>query len=229
MRLILVRHGQTVSNLEGTLDTAVPGADLTDLGREQAAAAARTLATEAIGAVFASTLVRTQQTAAPLADLLGLDVAVRDGLREARAGDLEMRSDEASVRTYLKTYLAWINGDLDARMPGGEAGTDVIARVDAVAAEAAESGVDAVALFSHGATIRAWCAARATNLDPEYVARNPLHNCGAVHLVRGARQSWIAEAWQDEAVGGLDVVARDPSAETPARLYATPASENDVG
>ena len=36
MRLILIRHGQTHSNVAHALDTTVPGADLTDLGREQA-------------------------------------------------------------------------------------------------------------------------------------------------------------------------------------------------
>ena len=35
-RLHLVRHGQTPSNVAGALDTALPGAPLTELGREQA-------------------------------------------------------------------------------------------------------------------------------------------------------------------------------------------------
>ncbi len=35
-RLILFRHGQTTSNLITALDTAVPGADLTSMGVEQA-------------------------------------------------------------------------------------------------------------------------------------------------------------------------------------------------
>ena len=36
MRLFLVRHGQTHANVARQLDTAVPGVDLTDTGREQA-------------------------------------------------------------------------------------------------------------------------------------------------------------------------------------------------
>lgn len=204
MKLILVRHGQTTSNLSGALDTEVPGAQLNDTGRQQAEAAATRLAVSEIGAIFASTLVRTQQTAAPLAALLGHEVVIRDGLREARAGDLEMRSDKASVRTYLKTYLCWINGDLDARMPGGDSGLDVVAGVDAVVAEALDTDAEVVAVFSHGATIRAWCAARASNLSAAYVAKNPLHNCGAVHLVAGPHQSWAVEVWQEQAVRGPD-------------------------
>nr|WP_284288846.1 histidine phosphatase family protein [Angustibacter aerolatus] len=89
MRLILVRHGQTPSNVQRLLDTAVPGADLTDLGRQQAERVPTGLADEPVEAVYASTLVRTQQTAGPLAAALGLDVQVRDGLREITAGDLE--------------------------------------------------------------------------------------------------------------------------------------------
>ena len=38
MRLLLLRHGQTESNVIGALDTAVPGAPLNELGLRQAAA-----------------------------------------------------------------------------------------------------------------------------------------------------------------------------------------------
>ena len=38
MRLLLVRHGQTPSNVAGLLDTALPGPGLTALGTRQAAA-----------------------------------------------------------------------------------------------------------------------------------------------------------------------------------------------
>ena len=39
-----MRHGQTHANVSGELDTAHPGLDLTDLGRAQAAAAAKAIA-----------------------------------------------------------------------------------------------------------------------------------------------------------------------------------------
>ncbi|MDN6246993.1 MAG: histidine phosphatase family protein, partial [Corynebacterium casei] len=35
-RIILLRHGQTFSNVERLLDTRPPGAELTERGREQA-------------------------------------------------------------------------------------------------------------------------------------------------------------------------------------------------
>ncbi|WVT79909.1 histidine phosphatase family protein [Pengzhenrongella phosphoraccumulans] len=118
MRLILVRHGQSPSNVLHLLDTAEPGPGLTDLGAHQAVVLAAALARERIGAVYASSLLRAQQTAAPVAAALGLDVQVRAGIREVAAGELEMRGDVASVERYLRTVFAWPAGDLDRRMPG---------------------------------------------------------------------------------------------------------------
>src|SRR5659263_713553 len=43
VRLVLVRHGQTTANFNLELDTAEPGAPLTPLGHEQAAAVADVL------------------------------------------------------------------------------------------------------------------------------------------------------------------------------------------
>lgn len=205
MRLILVRHGQTSSNVGGLLDTAEHGADLTDLGREQAKALLDVLAEEPIGAIYASTLVRTQQTAGPLAESLGLDVLVRDGVREVNAGDLEMLGDMDSIRTYLETIFHWSAGDLDALMPGGENGTEVYARFDKVVAEVAGSGVNTAVLFSHGAAIRTWTAARADNITIDFAARNPVTNTGAVVLEGSPGDGWTVLTWEGHALGGPDV------------------------
>src|SRR5665647_485910 len=148
MRLILIRHGQTTSNVGGLLDTAEPGAGLTGLGFVQAAALPDALGGESIEVLYASTLVRARQTAAPLAASLGLDVRVRDGLREVRAGTLEMRGDAAAVHLYRDTTFAWSAGDVDVRMPGAESGAEVYARYDAVIDEIALSGVGTCLLYT---------------------------------------------------------------------------------
>jgi broad specificity phosphatase PhoE len=200
MRLILVRHGQTSSNVAGLLDTDEPGAGLTGLGLEQAAALPGVLRDEAIEVLYASTLLRTQQTAAPLASVLGLEVRIREGLREVRAGTLEMLGDEASVQTYLGTSFAWSSGDVHARMPGAESGAEVFARYDAVVEEIAGSGARTAAIVSHGSVIRTWTAARAQNVTAEFAARNTLANTGAVVLEGSPRDGWHAVAWEGRAV-----------------------------
>ncbi|MDC2957725.1 histidine phosphatase family protein [Streptomyces gilvifuscus] len=196
MRLLLIRHGQTPSNVEALLDTAVPGAALTALGEQQAAALPEALADEDIEALYVSTLVRTQLTAAPLAAARGLEPLVRDGIREVSAGDLEMLpGDSEHGLLYMKTVFAWAAGETELRMPGGESGTEALARYDAVVAEAAASGAGTVAMVSHGAAIRMWTAARADNVDVPFAAAHPLRNTGVVILDGSPRDGWKALSW----------------------------------
>lgn len=201
MSLLLVRHAETPSNVDHLLDTAVPGPGLTALGARQAAALPDALAAEDIGALYASTLVRAQLTAAPLAAARGLDVRVRDGIREIAAGDLEMLpGDSEQGALYMKTAFAWAAGDTALRMPGGESGEEALARYDAVTAEAAASGARTVAMVSHGAAIRMWTAARAANVDVAFAAAHPLGNTGVVVLEGSPADGWKALSWEGAAV-----------------------------
>ncbi|MFI6403757.1 histidine phosphatase family protein [Streptomyces sp. NPDC050548] len=196
MRLLLIRHGQTTANVDFVLDTAIPGAELTDLGRRQAAALPEAVADEDIEALYASTLIRTQQTAAPLAAARGLDVRVRDGIRELTAGDLEMLpGDSEPGHEYMRIVFAWAAGDTQLRMPGGENGVEALARYDGVIAEAADSGARTVAMISHGAAIRMWTAARADNVDVDFAAARPLDNTGIVILDGSPADGWKALSW----------------------------------
>ncbi|MFE3741814.1 histidine phosphatase family protein [Streptomyces sp. NPDC059134] len=212
MRLLLIRHGQTPSNVAGLLDTAEPGPGLTATGERQAAALPGALADEDIGALYVSNLVRTRLTAAPLAAARGLETRVRDGIRELSAGDLEMRGDEESIRRYLTTAFAWSAGDVELRMPGGENGTEALARFDAVVAEATATGLGTVALVSHGAAIRMWTAARAENVDVDFAAAHALDNTGVVVLEGAggpAASGWKALTWAGTVVAPRDTDTED--------------------
>ncbi|MGW1541577.1 histidine phosphatase family protein [Streptomyces sp. NPDC002309] len=214
MRLLLVRHGQTPSNVAHLLDTAVPGPGLTELGERQAAALPGALADEDIEALYASTLVRTQLTAAPLAAARGLDVLVRDGIREVSAGDLEMLpGGSRRGEEYIRTVFAWADGDTGLRMPGGESGEETLARFDGVVAEAAAAGAGTVAMVSHGAVIRMWAAARAENVDISFT--HPLDNTGVVILEGSPSDGWKALTWAGATVAfaGEDGPTRRPTDE----------------
>ncbi len=217
MRLLLVRHGQTPSNVGHHLDTAEPGADLTDFGRAQAQAVPAALAGEEIAAIYVSNLVRTQQTAAPLAAARGLESRIRTGLREIEAGDLEMRNDRASLEAYIDQVFGW-ERDLDARMPGAETGRQVLDRFDAVVAEAAAEFADATVVFvAHGAVIRMWAASRADNIDLDFASNRPLENTAMVALESTAGGGWTVDCWTSTALGGselTDVRHTGPGGET---------------
>jgi len=200
MRLILIRHGQTPANVEGILESTVPGPGLTDLGRTQAEELVDALADQPIDALFVSTMVRTHLTAAPLAAARGLDPVERSGAREIEAGDVEGNTDEASVHQYVHTLFAWAGGDLDVRMPGAENGHEVLARFDAVVAEAEALGVENVAIVSHGAMIRAWCGVRAANVDQEFIRHHYVVNTGIVLVDGSSGTGWEVSSWLGSSV-----------------------------
>ncbi|HEY0188696.1 MAG TPA: histidine phosphatase family protein [Cellulomonas sp.] len=199
MQLHLIRHGQTYSNLSSALDTGSPGAALTPEGERQARAVGAAFATRPLEQVFASTLDRARATAAEVARPHGLDVVQREGLREVRAGDLEMRTDPESVQQYLATMIAWSAGDLGVAMPGGESGTATLDRFDTVVDEIVGLGLDEVAVVSHGAMIRLWAVSRAANLVGADTAALWLDNTGVVTLEQDGT-GWLATRWQDEVV-----------------------------
>lgn len=194
MRLILIRHGRTPSNTSFVLDTAFPGADLDETGRQQAESLVERLADEPIEALYVSNLTRTQQTAAPLAADRGLVPAILPGLREISAGDDELSID--STR-YVDTLLKWHAGELDARLPGGEDSNEFFARYDDAIAQIAAAGHRVAALVSHGAALRVWASAR---VDGFAVSLGSAHldNTGVL-IVEGSP----AEGWQLLSLDGV--------------------------
>ncbi len=209
MRLLLLRHGQTESNVIGALDTAVPGAPLTAIGERQASAVPAAL--EPVDAVFVSTLLRTQQTALPLERARGIHATVLDGLREIRVGDLELKDDRHSQGLYNSVAFAWARGELHLRMPGGESGHEFLARFDAAIARVRESGDVALAV-SHGAAIRTWVAARCDNTNGVFAGTHQLDNTGLVTL-HSHEHGWHLDDWRSTPLGGThlaDAEALDP-------------------
>ena len=125
-RLVLLRHGQTEYNagnrMQGQLDT-----DLTDLGREQAAAAAEVLAKRQPLAIVSSDLRRAFDTAAALAERSGVPMSVDTRLRETHLGDWQGLTHLEVDDVAPGARLAWRD---DARWAphGGESRVDVAER-----------------------------------------------------------------------------------------------------
>jgi probable phosphoglycerate mutase len=208
-----MRHGQTHANVSGELDTAHPGLDLTDLGRAQAAAAAKAIADEHLDAIYVSSRVRTHQTAAPTAGDRGLEPVQLDGLQEIDAGAFEMRSDHDAVAGYIGAVATWLEGDLAHRMPGGETGEEFLERYDAAVRAIVAAGHDAALVVSHGAALRTWVSTRMRPHPDAPSVHQPLHNTALIVLEGDHESGWEMVSWQGHPVGGdfLD----DPTAEDP--------------
>ena len=85
---LLLRHGQTVLSVEKRFSGG-GDQELTEVGRQQAAAAALRLAEVGATAVVCSPLRRARQTAELVAAAAGLEVVVEQDLRETDFGDWE--------------------------------------------------------------------------------------------------------------------------------------------
>ncbi|MGS2664487.1 histidine phosphatase family protein [Corynebacterium glucuronolyticum] len=177
--IILLRHGQTTSNLTHALDTALPGAYLTDLGCEQASGVAPELT--GMTTTFASPARRAQQTA----HHAGRTYEVLDGVQEINAGDLEMRADLPALERYHRAVHDWLIGT-DTPIPGGETKESFLGRYLPAITSVEENTL----IVSHGCAIRIF-SALACGLDADKVMANPLNNCEWVGLERtGAFGSW---------------------------------------
>lgn len=184
-RLLFVRHGESQANAMRSLDCAVPGPGLTELGRAQAEALAASLADVEVHAVWASSMIRAQETAAPLAERLGLSVKVDPDLREAHVGDLHSRSDDSAIWHWRTLYARWLaDAELGERRPGGESAAEVIARC----VPAVRSIVDSLAdgqtavIVAHGAAVALVLAGLCPEVSPGYALENHLGNADVVDV-----------------------------------------------
>src|SRR4051794_8222884 len=92
IEIVLIRHGASADAIPGQPFDLIDGhgdPPLSPVGQEQARAVAERLAAEPLGAVFVTGLTRTVQTAAPLAERLGIEPTVVPELREVKLGDWE--------------------------------------------------------------------------------------------------------------------------------------------
>jgi len=179
-QVILIRHGQSQGNAEGRFGghTDTP---LSSLGRRQAEATARILASEKIQAIYTSDLRRAVETAAPLAKLSGAALETSDALRERSVGVMEGLTFAEAAAQHPEQYQALLRRDFDHVLLGGESYRQMLDRAAAKLDEAiARHRGGRIALFTHTGTIcilvlHLMGALDAPELKPVWIATQ---NCG---------------------------------------------------
>jgi broad specificity phosphatase PhoE len=198
-RLVLMRHGQSHSNVERCLDTRPPGASLTPAGIAQARDFARGFDRPA-GMLVHSVAVRAAETATVIGEVWGMPPREVEGLHEVQVGDLEMRSDDEAVDAFNRVYERWHLGDLDIAMPGGETGTEVLDRYLPVMADLRMRYLDDdqwggdIVVVSHGAAIRL-VAATLAGVDGTFVVEHHIGNAESVVLAPITDGRWSCVHW----------------------------------
>ena len=155
--LLLVRHGQSQAYEPGRPFALVEGQGdppLSSVGRAQAEAVGARLAHEGIAALYVTTMLRTVETAAPLARLTGLTPQVEPDLREVHLGEWEGGLFRQKVAEGDPIALEMMEKERWDVIPGAEPSEVFEARVRAAVGRLAAShpGQRVVAV-THGGVI----------------------------------------------------------------------------
>lgn len=191
--LTFIRHAQSQSNASGTIDTSVPGPGLTPEGESQAQQLAHTH--HDYDAVYASTMVRAQQTAAPLAAELGKQVEVLQGLQEIDAGWYEGKPVTMAPSTYMLAPVDWLNGDRQDSIPGSVSGNQFNERFTAAVDKIYNSGNSKPVVFSHLYSIMFWTLMNTKNAKDSLATSHPLPNVGRVVITGNPVNGWTLVDW----------------------------------
>lgn len=121
-KLLLIRHGETVWNLERRCQgfSDIP---LSEAGEDQAKALARALRNDEnneLDAVYSSDLVRARRTAEFIAAPHRIQVKVDARLRELNQGDLEGLKFTDLLADHPDLLKKWMSSPAEVAMPGGE-------------------------------------------------------------------------------------------------------------
>ncbi|MFN3262609.1 MAG: histidine phosphatase family protein [Pikeienuella sp.] len=174
-RFWFLRHGETTWNAIGKTQGQLD-APLSDLGRAQAAEAARLLASEPISRIVASPLSRARHTAEAAAEATGAALEFDPDLMECHLGELQGQPRGEFVREYFEG--TW-------NPPGGEPYAAFAARVRAAMMRAVTG--PGVLIVAHGGLWHAACGA--ASITPRLW---PMPNALPIRVTPGPAE-WRAE------------------------------------
>jgi len=186
VRLVLLRHGQTVWNAERRFQgqSDIP---LDETGQAQADRAARLLAGLRPDLIVSSDLSRAAGTAAALARLAGLEVTLDKDLRERHGGCWEGLTDTEIRARYPAAHASWNPPDGEPSPVVAERVAGALHRVAAALAERQalaerpagqpDTTTGLAVVVSHGAALRLGMSRLLGMPDELFSVLGPLSNC----------------------------------------------------
>lgn len=197
--VVLVRHGASEAAVVGARFPLVDGHSdpaLAESGKAQAEMVAEALRGEEVAGIFASTLRRTQESAAPLAEELGLEPQIMFELREVYLGDFEggeYRIRQGRGDPIIQQVFAEERWDA---IPNAESLDDFGARLKGGIAQIVETvGPETTAIaFVHGAVIGRLCQLATDSRPFAFVHAD---NGSITRIVVHADGKWLLRCFND--------------------------------
>lgn len=180
---------------------------LSERGLWQADQVGTRLANEPISAMYASTLTRTQQTAAPLAGALGLTPRIDARLREIYLGEFEGGLFREMSAQNHPAVAAFRESQEWGEIPGAETNEVFQSRVvEAVTEIAAAHADEVVGVFCHGGVIAALMAYALGRNDFAFMgARN-----ASLSFLSVGPDRWTVRLFNDASHTGSLTIDDDP-------------------
>jgi probable phosphoglycerate mutase len=158
MRQYLVRHGESVFNVESRVQGQAD-VSLSERGRLQADALAawtRSLPADvAIDEIWSSPLARARETATAMAAALGLSLQIEEGLAELHAGIFQGHLWADLEAAFPEEVACWRSGDAEYAIPGGESRAGLAARGRAALEKLAQRPARHMIVVAHGGVLTA--------------------------------------------------------------------------
>lgn len=151
LKLILVRHGQTLWNREKRIQ-GISDIELSNRGRAQAYSLARSLRDEKIDSIVSSPLKRAVQTAEAINCFHHLPIEYEEDLMELNMGDFEGATFLEMIKNQGDFMTRWIEDPGSVVMPGGESLAELQERAWGVV-EHITGNVGTILLAAHNFTI----------------------------------------------------------------------------
>jgi broad specificity phosphatase PhoE len=192
--LTFIRHAESEANASGIIDTSVPGPGLSPEGKAQAEQLAHQ-AHNNFDAVYASTMARAQQTAAPLAAELHKQVEVLQGVQEINAGWYDGKPVSMASSTYLLAPADWLRSDRQDSIPGSVSGKEFNDRFTGAVQKVYDSGHSNPVVFSHLYAIEYWTLMNVKNAKESLLTSHPLPNIGRVVITGSPTAGWTLVEW----------------------------------
>lgn len=203
MKVFFTRHGESQANIERIISNRDLPHALTTKGRAQAAALAGQLVAAQITAIYASPILRAQETAQIVAKHVGAPMYTSDALREFDCGYVEGRGDAEAWAAHNKVIAAWANYDYAQCIPGGESFADMQARFvpfvqHLVNVHAQQEA--AFLLIAHGSLLTHMLPLILTNIDRAFIDQQGMRNCVYIRtVVKDGRL--FCQQWEERVLG----------------------------
>ena len=154
LNIYFLRHGETVASKTGGF-CGTSDVELTPEGMKMAKDFAVAYQSTPWKAIFCSPMRRTIATAKPLCELIGMEMQLRDGLKEIDFGEWEGKTPAQVNREYHDEYVRWQSEPGWNAPPGGERAIDIARRSSETIEEIESTYPNGnVLVVAHKATIR---------------------------------------------------------------------------